>query len=87
MTDSEVIEIINEKMVSEFELSPEAMKPESHLVEDLGMDSLDFVDLVVVMQDAFGVKLREDPRIKEIRKLGDIYDLVIEKKREIESEK
>lgn len=87
MTDVEIIKIINEKMVSEFELDAQAMKPEAHLVEDLGMDSLDFVDLVVVLQDAFGVKLREDPKVREIRTLSDIYKLVIEKKNQLEQEK
>ena len=85
MTDNEVIEIINNEMISEFELDPEAMKPEAQLVQDLGMDSLDFVDLVVVIQNAFGVKLREDPRVREVRTLGDIHKLVIEKKRELET--
>ena len=86
ITDDQIIQKINNKLVSEFEFEPELVKPESRLVEDMGMDSLDFVDLVVVLQEAFGVSfnLREDPRIKEVRTLGDLHLLVLEKKREME---
>ena len=86
MTDNEVVGIINESMVREFDLDPEMMKPESHLVKDLEMDSLDFVDLVVVLQKAFGIKLREDPKVREIRTLGDLHNLVLEKKRQLGKE-
>lgn len=84
MTDSEIVELINRSLVNEFELDPGAMKPEAHLVEGLGFDSLDFVDIVVVLQQAFGVTLREEPRVREVRTLGDLHRLVIDKKRELE---
>ncbi len=85
MTDREVVELINQSLVNEFELDPAVMKPEAHLVESLGFDSLDFVDIVVVLQQAFGVMLREEPRVREVRTLGDLHRLVIDKKRELES--
>ena len=87
MTDAEAIGIINDSMVKEFELDPEMMTPEAHLVKDLEMDSLDFVDLVVVLQEAFGIKLRNDSSVREINTLGDLHDLVLEKKRKLEAEK
>ena len=85
MTDSEVVELINRSLASEFELDPGLMKPEAHLVENLGFDSLDFVDIVVVLQNAFGVTLREEPRVREVRTLGDLHRLIIDKKREMEN--
>ena len=87
MTDAEAIGIINDSMVKEFELGPEMMTPEAHLVKDLEMDSLDFVDLVVVLQEAFGIKLRNDSSVREINTLGDLHDLVLQKKRQLEAEK
>ena len=87
MTDSEIIELINRSLINEFELDPGAMAPDAHLVEGLGFDSLDFVDVVVVLQQAFGVTLREEPRVREVRTLGDLHRLVIEKTRELESSK
>ena len=87
MTDAEAIGIINDSMVKEFELDPEMMTPEAHLVKDLEMDSLDFVDLVVVLQEAFGIKLRNDSSVREINTLGDLHDLVLQKKRQLGVEK
>ena len=86
MTESEVIKIINESMVEEFELDPEGMVPDARLIEDLEMDSLDFVDLVIVLQNAFGVKLRDDPNVREIRTLGDLHTLILNKKIQLETE-
>ena len=84
MTDTEVVNIINKSMIREFEFDPDAIVPDAHLVNDLGMDSLDFVDLVIVLQNAFGVKLRDEPQVKQIETLGDLHKLVIEKKKELE---
>ena len=86
MKEAEIIKIINESMIEEFELDPEAMVPEARLVEDLEMDSLDFVDLVIVLQNAFDVKLRDDPNVREIRTLGDLHTLILNKKIQLETE-
>lgn len=85
MTDTEIIDIINNSMISEFDFDPDAMTPDAHLVKNLGMDSLDFVDLVVILQNAFGVKLRDEPRARQIETLGDLYKLVMEKKKDLEA--
>jgi len=87
MTDAEVIGIINDSMIKEFELEPEAMTPEAHLINDLELDSLDFVDLVVVLQSAFKVNLRDDPKIRQISTLGDLHAVVLENKKQLEKEK
>ena len=86
MTDTEVVDIINNSMIQEFEFDPDTMTPDAHLINDLGMDSLDFVDLVVVLHNAFGVKLRNEPKVRQIETLGDLHKLVMEKKRELEAE-
>ena len=85
MTDTEIINIINDNMIKEFEFDPDTMTPDADLVNNLGMDSLDFVDLVVVLQNAFGVKLRDEPKVRQINTLGDLHNLVLEKKRELEA--
>jgi acyl carrier protein len=40
----------------------------------------------VVLQKAFGVKLREEPRVREVRTLGDIHKLVMIKQQEMAAE-
>jgi acyl carrier protein len=51
------------------------------------LDSLDIVDLVVVLEKAFQFKIREEDSIQEIRTLGDIHRFVINKKRSLTSDK
>ena len=80
MTDQEIIGLINTTLAEEFELNSEDMKPEALIFDDLELDSLDIVDMVVVLESAFQFKIREDDAIREIRALGDIHKFVINKK-------
>jgi len=85
MTEQEIIELINSSLAEEFELDPAAMTPEASLYEELELDSLDTVDMVIVLEGAFGFKIREEEAIREIRTLGDIHRFVIDKKRSLEA--
>lgn len=85
MTDQEIIEKINSSLAEEFELDLGEMTPETTLYEDMGLDSLDVVDLVIVLETAFSMKIREEEAIRNIRTLGDIHSFVINKKRQMES--
>jgi len=80
MTDAEIIHKINMALAEEFELDAEVMLPEAHLFDDLELDSLDLVDMVIVLEQAFGFKIREEEEIRSIRTLGDIHAFVIRKK-------
>ena len=85
MTDEEIITLINTSLAEEFELDTAKMAPEARLREDLELDSLDRVDIVILLERAFSFKIREEEAIREIRTLGDIHRFVIQKKREIEN--
>lgn len=82
MTDQEIVELINSSLAEEFEYDVAAMTPETTLFEDMGLDSLDVVDLVIVLETAFKMKVREEEAIRSIRTLGDIHNFVIGKKRQ-----
>ena len=84
MTDQQIVERINSSLAEEFEYDGE-MTPETTLFEEMGLDSLDVVDLVIVLETAFGMKIREEEAIRQIRTLGDIHRFVINKKRELEN--
>lgn len=79
MTDEKIIEIINTSLAGEFELDEEKMVPEAILYDDLGLDSLDRVDTVIVLEHAFKFKIRDEGAIREIITLGDIHRFVINK--------
>lgn len=80
MTNQEIIDLINTSLAKEFELESAAMTAEANLYEDLGLDSLDTVDMVIVLEQAFGMKIRDEQEIRQIRTLGDIHRFIIGKK-------
>lgn len=79
MTEQEVIELIDSSLAEEFELEREAMTAEANIYEDLGLDSLDTVDMVIVLEGAFKFKIREEEAVRGIRTLGDIHRFVLSK--------
>lgn len=80
MTDQEVIAIVNKALAEEFELDEAVMVPEANLYQDLELDSLDAVDMVIVLENAFGCKLRDEEAIRSIRTLNDLYKFILKKK-------
>lgn len=77
MTEQEVIELIDSSLAEEFELDRSDMTPEANIYEDLGLDSLDTVDMVIVLEGAFNFKIREEESVRAIRTLGDIHQFVL----------
>jgi acyl carrier protein len=76
MIDQEIINKINKVFEESFEIEKERLVPEAHIFTDLGLDSLDIVDLVVALQNAFGVKIRNEEKVRDIRTLQDIYQFI-----------
>nr|WP_287410808.1 acyl carrier protein [Pseudodesulfovibrio sp.] len=85
MTEQEIVEIVNEALAEEFELEMEEMVPTALFNPDLGLDSLDAVDMVIVLEQAFGFKIRQDEEIQQIRSLGDLHEFVINKKKALDA--
>jgi acyl carrier protein len=84
MTEQEIIEITNRVFEESFEIEKEKLHPQAHIFQDLGIDSLDIVDLVVALQKSFGVSIRNEEKVRNIRTLQDIYDFIAEIKNEKE---
>lgn len=59
MSNANIKQKINEILVEEFEVDADVIQPEAPLKESLDLDSLDYVDLVVLIESNFGVKLGE----------------------------
>lgn len=75
MTREKTVELINQVFVEQFELNEADLTPDKGLFDDLMLDSLDMVDLITGLQRKFSIPLRDNPEVRQIRKLGDIYDL------------
>ncbi|MBD1433498.1 MULTISPECIES: acyl carrier protein [Sphingobacterium] len=78
MDKASIYQKINEILVEEFEVDEEIISPEASLKESLDLDSLDYVDLVVIIESNFGVKLVEAD-FDEVVTFQDFYNVVEQK--------
>jgi acyl carrier protein len=75
MTREEIEERVNEFLVEEFEVDEDDIAPDANLKETLDLDSLDYVDLVVVIEQYFGFKVKGEDFVN-IATLTDFYDYI-----------
>ncbi len=78
MSNEETISKINEFLIEEFEVDGGKITPEGTLKETLELDSLDYVDLVVILEGNFGIKVKQED-FTSIRTFQNLYDYVINK--------
>ncbi len=78
MTYEETIrQKVIEVLVDEFELDQELLQPEATLYDDLGLDSLDAVDMVVALEKAFGMKMNDEEKIRAVKTVDDLIRLIV----------
>ena len=75
MERKEIEEKVRNFMVDELEIDEEKIKPEAKLKDDLGIDSLDFVDIVVIVEKNFGFKIKPE-EMKGVVTLKDFCDYI-----------
>jgi acyl carrier protein len=75
MNKEDIIKKIITFLVDEFEVDEEDIQPDAILKDTLGLDSLDYVDLVVSVEANFGVKLVEADFVG-IASFQSFYDLI-----------
>jgi acyl carrier protein len=75
MINSDMIDTINEVLAAEFEIDPAIITPDAPLKETLDMDSLDLVDVVVLVEQHFGVTLKGSDFVGIVT-FRNFYDLV-----------
>ena len=75
MKKEEIVEKVNELLAEEFEIAPAALTPEASLKDDLEIDSLDFVDIVVLVDREFGFKPQAE-ELKSVKTLQDFYTYI-----------
>lgn len=76
MTREEIVEIVNGAF-AELDIPEEELLPEKKFFDDLGLDSLDMVDVVISLQRKFGVQLRGNEEIKKVVTLNDLYEFFV----------
>ena len=78
MKKEEIISRINDFLAEEFEIEVDEIKPDANLMETLELDSLDLVDLVVIIEKNFGFKVDAKDFV-DIKTFQNFYDYVNDK--------
>ena len=76
MTREEVLEQVKSILVETLSVDEDKVTPEARFQEDLETDSLDLVELVMTMEDKFGIKI-SDEEAAGIKTVGDAVDFVM----------
>lgn len=75
MTREEILHRIQSTLVEEFDAKPEQVKLEATLADDLGLDSIDAINLAVQIQEIAGRPVT-DKELLGLKKVEDAVDLV-----------
>ncbi|MDR0605316.1 MAG: acyl carrier protein [Bacteroidales bacterium] len=78
MTKEEVIRKVNTFLIEEIEIEESLLKEDALLKENLGIDSLDFVDIVVIVERYFSFKIKPE-EMSNVRTLAQFYDYIYHK--------
>ena len=70
-----VFDKIREALASQFEMDPEDITRDTDLMSDLGADSLDLVELIMTLEEEYGVSVIDDA-IYEYKTVGEIADFI-----------
>ena len=78
MTREQIVETTKEFLAEEFEVSADVIQDDAPLQETLDLDSLDYVDLVVIIEENFGFKVEQND-FADIKTFADFYNYVEKK--------
>jgi|HubBroStandDraft_2_1064218.scaffolds.fasta_scaffold1784791_1 acyl carrier protein len=75
MSPDEILTRVTDLLATAFEIDRDKIKPEALLFQDLGLDSIDAIDLVVRLQDWTGRRVPEEA-LRDVRTVRDVVSLV-----------
>ena len=70
-----VYERIKTALASQFEVDPEKITRDTDIMKDLGADSLDLVELIMTLEDEYGINIT-DESVYEHKTVGEIADFI-----------
>ncbi len=78
MDKKKIIEKVNRFLTNEIEIEEDLISPNANLIKDLGIDSLDIVDIIVIIESEFGIRIKSE-EFKDVKTLQDFYDFIFDK--------
>lgn len=78
MAKEEIFDKLKELVVDQLGIEEDEVTMEATMQDDLGADSLDLVDLVMSVEEEFGVKVADED-LENIKTVGDIVNYIEER--------
>lgn len=78
MERKEIESKVRDFLIEDLEVDEEKIVPEARLKDDVGIDSLDFVDIVVIVEKNFGFKIKPE-EMAGVVTLNDFYNYIDKK--------
>ncbi len=72
-----VIDKVKELVAEQLGIDVNTIKPESNIIEDLGADSLDVIEMLMTLEEEYGITI-PDEKINQIKTIGQIVELIEE---------
>lgn len=60
-------------VIDQLDADPARLEPDSHIIDDLGADSLDIVELIMLVEEEYGIEIPDD----EAEKIGTLRDIAV----------
>ncbi len=70
-----MFEKVRDLLAKQLNLSPDKIALESDVVKDLGADSLDVVELLITLEDDYGISIPEED-IVNVKTVKDIVEMI-----------
>ena len=70
-----VFEKVRELVAEQLGISQDTIKLESNILEDLGADSLDVIEMLMTLEEEYGITI-PDEQISQVKTIGQIVDLI-----------
>ena len=77
---SKVFASVKKIISTRLNTAPEAIDLNAHMQDDLGADSLDLVELVLHLEDEYGIPIDED-QAEKLQTIGDVVDFIYKAQR------
>ena len=78
--DQEIVNAVKKMIASQLGKSEDEITPDSSFIEDLGADSLDLVELIMSMEDKFGLEIADEDA-ESIVTVQDAINFIMERKK------
>ena len=74
-----IFENLKEALAKQFEVDADSITMDTNLIDDLGADSVDLVELSMSMEDAFGLDEFDEEEVAGLKTVGDTVNFLVSK--------